>query len=61
MRYLSDNPQFPQQSTLDQFFDEAQWESYYELGRTIAHRIFHHRVLDDDEWQPHKLAPLPQK
>lgn len=61
MRYLSDNPQFPQQSTLDQFFDEAQWESYYELGRMIAYRIFRPRILDSDEWQPHLLAPLPPK
>lgn len=61
MRYLSDNPQFPQQSTLDQFFDEAQWESYFELGRIIADRIFRHRPLDDEKWQPYQLAPLAQK
>jgi hypothetical protein len=60
VRYLSDNPEFPQQSTLDQFFDEAQWESYYELGRTIAHRIFRRRALDGNDWQPHQLAPLSQ-
>ncbi|HSW12128.1 MAG TPA: patatin-like phospholipase family protein [Solimonas sp.] len=27
---------FPQQTTGDQFFDEAQWESYCELGRSLG-------------------------
>lgn len=27
---------FPQQTTGDQFFDESQWESYCELGRTLG-------------------------
>jgi hypothetical protein len=30
--YALRNPGFPQQSTGDQFFDEAQWESYQRLG-----------------------------
>jgi hypothetical protein len=30
--YSRDNPQFPQQTTADQFFGEDQWESYYALG-----------------------------
>ncbi len=30
--YARLNPDFPQQSTGDQFFDEAQWESYRKLG-----------------------------
>lgn len=30
--YADRNPDFPQQSTGDQFFDEAQWESYHQLG-----------------------------
>ncbi|WP_203234520.1 hypothetical protein, partial [Sphingomonas solaris] len=30
--YARANPDFPQQSTGDQFFDEAQWESYRKLG-----------------------------
>ena len=34
------NKTFPQQSTLDQFFDEAQWESYRRLGELIAERVF---------------------
>ena len=31
---------FPQQPTADQFFDEAQWESYRKLGRTVTQRVF---------------------
>ncbi len=39
--YHSANPAFPQQSTAEQFFDEAQWESYRRLGQHIAEKIFH--------------------
>jgi hypothetical protein len=38
--YQSKNPSFPQQTTFDQFFDEAQWESYRKLGVLIGSRIF---------------------
>ncbi|MFW2830102.1 patatin-like phospholipase family protein [Sphingomonas sp. ID0503] len=40
IRYKAMNSAFPQQTTLDQFFDEAQWESYYHLGRLIAQAVF---------------------
>ena len=30
--YSRDYPAFPQETTADQFFDEAQWESYFSLG-----------------------------
>lgn len=38
--YQVKNPSFPQQTTFDQFFDEAQWESYRKLGVLIGSRIF---------------------
>ncbi len=38
--YHRQNPDFPQQTTADQFFDEAQWESYRRLGQHIAEKIF---------------------
>lgn len=38
--YQRGNPDFPQQTTLDQFFDEAQWESYRKLGETLAMALF---------------------
>lgn len=43
MNYKSGNPTFPQQTTADQFFDEAQWESYFclgeELGSTVSGKL----------------------
>lgn len=37
--YADRNAAFPQQSTGDQFFDEAQWESYQRLGHLIGGRL----------------------
>lgn len=39
-QYQARNPSFPQQTTFDQFFDEAQWESYRKLGVLIGSRVF---------------------
>ncbi len=39
------NPSFPQQSTADQFFDEAQWESYRKLGEHIGEKVFTHGLI----------------
>ena len=38
--YKAAKPAFPQETTADQFFDEAQWESYRKLGEFIAGRVF---------------------
>jgi hypothetical protein len=40
VRYKASNAAFPQQPTADQFFDEAQWESYFRLGQLIADTVF---------------------
>jgi hypothetical protein len=37
--YIDAHPAFPHESTGDQFFDEAQWESYRRLGVEMAHRL----------------------
>ena len=37
--YHEKHPDFPQQTTTDQFFDEAQWESYRALGDLIGRRV----------------------
>ncbi|GAB3254443.1 patatin-like phospholipase domain-containing protein [Chitinimonas naiadis] len=34
--YSRDHPRFPHETTADQFFDEAQWESYFSLGRHLG-------------------------
>jgi hypothetical protein len=36
LQYAASTPPFPQQTTADQFFDEAQWESYRKLGEHIG-------------------------
>ena len=35
-KYKIYHPEFPHESTADQFFDPVQWESYYQLGQFIA-------------------------
>jgi hypothetical protein len=40
LNYASANPDFPNQTTADQFFDEAQFESYRQLGLSIGQRVF---------------------
>jgi hypothetical protein len=50
-QYKLENPAFPQQTTADQFFDEAQFESYRALGYHIVKQR-----LDDVEA---KKGPLP--
>ena len=38
--YKRSHPEFPHESTSDQFFDEAQWESYRKLGEHYSSKIF---------------------
>jgi hypothetical protein len=40
LNYARTHDTFPQESTLDQFFDEAQWESYRKLGEHIGDKVF---------------------
>jgi hypothetical protein len=40
LNYRAMNPAFPEQPTSDQFFDEAQWESYRRLGELIGTAVF---------------------
>ncbi len=50
--YAAKNPDFPWQSTLDQFFDEAQFESYRALGFHVAQSAFRDAVDDVEEHEP---------
>jgi hypothetical protein len=63
LQYRDSNLAFPQQPTTDQFFDEAQWESYFRLGQLIGDAIFDkNRFVDDVSgrpWRPWHLSPLP--
>jgi hypothetical protein len=40
IEYHKNHSAFPHESTLDQFFDEAQWESYRRLGQHISEKLF---------------------
>jgi hypothetical protein len=56
LNYKQSSPDFPQQSTTDQFYDEAQWESYRGLGYWLAEQIFSERSPDRmDKWSPRKM------
>ncbi|QGZ58399.1 patatin-like phospholipase family protein [Paraburkholderia acidiphila] len=46
VNFKADNPLFPQESTTDQLFSEAQWESYFRLGQTLGLHL-NAAVLDD--------------
>jgi hypothetical protein len=55
--YATRNPAFPQQGTGDQFFDEAQWESYRALGNAMIEALF--AATADGKDVLRKLIPLP--
>lgn len=42
---------FPQQTTLDQFFDEEQWEAYRRFGEVVGDRLFG-PAADAGPWSP---------
>lgn len=49
-RRREDGRDFPQQSTLDQFFDEEQWEAYRRFGEIVGDKLF---VDIPGNWTPH--------
>jgi hypothetical protein len=50
LEYARHNEPFPQQPTSDQFFDEAQWESYRALGEHVARKVFAAADRFDPAW-----------
>jgi hypothetical protein len=40
LHYKRDHPDFPQQSTLNQWFTESQFESYRRLGQLSLERAY---------------------
>jgi len=38
--YAKQSKPFPNESTVDQFFDDDQWESYRSLGQVLGRQIF---------------------
>lgn len=47
-RYRTINPEFPHQSTIDQFYDEEQFEAYRQLGVHVAEGVFSPALLTQD-------------
>ena len=45
--YQQESKAFPQEPTADQFFGEAQWESYRKLGQTLGQMTFGSNLLDE--------------
>jgi len=54
-RYRGSHPDFPHQSTLDQFFDEEQFEAYRQLGVHVADGFFS-RPLMSSQPNPTSMA-----
>ena len=47
-RYRTLNSDFPHQTTLDQFFDEEQFEAYRQLGTHVAENLFNPALMNGD-------------
>jgi hypothetical protein len=57
LQYHQAHPAFPHEPTSDQFFDEAQWESYRRLGEHIADALFGKASTEPPcGWHPRRLA-----
>ncbi|MFI5176554.1 MAG: hypothetical protein ACHQKY_16965, partial [Terriglobia bacterium] len=54
VEYHEAHEDFPQESTGDQYFDEAQWEGYRKLGEWIGGRLFGTPPKESDsrKWSP---------
>jgi hypothetical protein len=48
--YKAENDEFPDQSTLDQFFDEDQFEAYRELGYRLTKQMTFALGAQPDDW-----------
>jgi hypothetical protein len=49
-QYQATHSEFPQEPTADQFYDEAQWESYRKLGLEAAKFVFGAGMGDNDAY-----------
>lgn len=59
-QYQRTHPLFPQEPTTDQYFDEAQWESYRKLGEHIGTELFTPPSVmhkNAASWSPSQMCP----
>ena len=59
LQYQSENPDFPHQSTGDQFFTESQFESYRRLGLHVFREAFEGVVEHRTPGHPRPAPPAP--
>jgi hypothetical protein len=57
VQYQRTHPLFPQEPTSDQYFDEAQWESYRKLGEHVGTELFTPPSKPSKGWSPSQFAP----
>ena len=60
LAYAQRHPRFPHESTGDQFFDEAQWESYQRLGQDIGQALYDRWLGQLPGWDRAQLHKLTQ-
>ena len=60
LQYQGTHPDFPQESTMDQYFDEAQWESYRKLGDHIGRLLFAPCRQGRAGWSPRDMCAPPE-
>jgi hypothetical protein len=54
--YRADHAAFPQESTAEQFFDDAQWEAYRRLGEEAGRRLFRAKKSTSEAgWTPRDM------
>ncbi|HEX7812983.1 MAG TPA: patatin-like phospholipase family protein [Burkholderiales bacterium] len=61
LQYASVNPEFPHQTTTDQWFDESQFEAYRNLGHYIATTVIERQAVegpDGPEGKPRRLLDM---
>ena len=61
IQYQRTHPLFPQEPTSDQYFDEAQWESYRKLGEHVGTELFTPPIgatkKGEPTWSPSMMRP----
>jgi hypothetical protein len=58
LEYHSSHPDFPHESTANQFFDEAQWESYRRLGEHIGNEVLTPAIFELVNAELQAVRPL---
>ncbi len=51
VQYQATHPDFPQESTADQFFDDQQWESYRKLGMSLGETLLARVTPGPQAWR----------